>query len=181
MKNFKKSFLIIFLGTLLLCSNIFVAETSARGLFDTFNDGDCKTDTVLPVLVICGRNKTSAEGVNSSCTKYTEPCTFPDLIEIVARVVVFLILLALLIVPLIIIYTGAMLIAIQKFSIGGISTIQDLKDKFMVRILYFILLLAAWLIVRTIVGVFQVNSNINTFLLDENGQRIKASQIIIKN
>ena len=182
MKSFQKSFL-IFSFLVIFVSNFSVQVEAANIL--GFNDPkECVKDTVLPVLVICGRNKTSA----GTCQQYTNPCTFSDLVSMGGRVTSFIILLGLLIVPLIIMWYGLQII-IQKnwspdwsslgFSKGGPTYLAYLKANFTFAIICFILMLSAWLIVRTIVDVFQVNPNINTFLIDENGTKVQARQVNI--
>jgi hypothetical protein len=97
-----------------------------------------------------------------------------DLVDTGSRVIVWLITLALLITPLIVSYYGAMLMIYRNMGDAGIN-LKTIKDKFAMTLLYFILMLGAWIIVRTVVDIFQVDTaNINTFLLDESGQPIQS-------
>jgi hypothetical protein len=52
--------------------------------------------------------------------------------------------------------------------------IKKWKDRLFTAVIYFIFMLAAWLIVRTVVDIFQVDDRINSFLIDENGTTVKA-------
>ncbi len=162
----------VFMATVF--TNPIVANAQTRNILGFSDPPACVKDNVLPVLVICGRNVNSA----GACTEYARECTLPDLVSIAGRILVFIILLALLIIPLIIMYTGAKIMYGKNSGSGG-DMIKNLKKIFQERIVYFILLLAAWLIVRTIVDLFQVDTRINTFLLDENGRQVKARQVII--
>lgn len=162
MKKFLLNILIILsLATPALAANIF-------GFTDP--PGCEGNDPFLPVLVICGRNPSS---MNNQCQQYSQPCSMGDLVETGSRFIVWLISLVLLIVPLFIMYYGAMIIINRQMD-GNIDLIKQWRGKLWHTILYFILMLAAWLIVRTVVDVFQVEPRINTFLIDENGQPVKA-------
>ena len=91
--------------------------------------------------------------------------------------IVWLISVVLLIVPIIIIYYGAKIIINAKDGAGGFKMAEARKSLTRVFI-YFIFMLAGWLIVRTVIDIFQVRTDgpnaINTFLIDENGQSVKA-------
>jgi hypothetical protein len=126
------------------------------------------SDRYLPTLVICGRNPSSG-----ACSAFTQQCNLGDLVETGSRAIVWLISITLLIVPLLVMYYGAMIIWEQKWD-GNISQIQKLKNNFKRIFLYFIFMLAAWLIVRTVVDIFQVEDRVPSFLIDENGNQIKA-------
>jgi hypothetical protein len=63
---------------------------------------------------------------------------------------------------------------ILEGAVNGGFEIKKWRDRLTKAFIYFILMLAAWLIVRTVVDVFQVDERINTFLIDENGNAIKA-------
>jgi hypothetical protein len=64
------------------------------------------------------------------------------------------------------------MIIYRKTDVGGFKW-GELKEKILWLIVYFVCLLGAWIIVRTIVDLAQVNPRINTFLI-ERGQQVKA-------
>jgi hypothetical protein len=125
-------------------------------------------DPFLPNLLICGRSPSTG-----ACQQYTQPCSLGDLVETGKRAIVWLVSITLLIVPIIVMYYGAMIMWNQEFG-GGVVNLAELRKKFRMIFIFFILLLAAWLIVRTVVDIFQVDERINTFMIDENGQPVKA-------
>lgn len=130
-----------------------------------------EADKYLPTLVICGRSK--AVG---ACEAYTNPCTLGDLVETGRRVLIWIITIVLMILPVVIAYYGAMMIIYRENSIGG-DKLKDIKNKILWLIIYFVCLLGAWIIVRTIVDLSQVKTDrINTFLIDENGRAIQSRQ-----
>ncbi len=166
MQNFKKSFLISCLVVILSTS---FQTANAANIFGVYDPPGCESkDKIFPSLVVCGRNPASG-----ACPAYTKQCNLGDLVETGSRAIIFIITLALLIVPLIIMYYGAMIIINQQLD-GGINQLKKLKDNFWRVLVYFLLMLAAWLIVRTVVDVFQVRSDINTFLIDKDGTTVKA-------
>lgn len=146
-----------------------IAPVGAQSLFGYTDPPGCENkDRFLPNLVICGRSPATG-----ACQAYTKPCNLGDLVETVGRALVWLLSIALLIVPLLVMYYGAMIIWEQKYD-GNIATIQVIKKRFKEVILYFILMLAAWLIIRTVVDIFQVEDRVPSFLIDERGNQIKA-------
>jgi hypothetical protein len=146
---------------------------SAEKLFGYNDPPGCGGDTFLPNLVICGRNPAS---VDQGCMQYTKECNVGDMVETGQRALVWLISIALMIVPLFVMYLGAMIIYNQQFD-GDIKVIQALKKRFFEVILYFILMLSAWLIVKVVIDVFQVNDSegrVPIFLIDDNGNSVKV-------
>ncbi len=137
-----------------------------------FNDptGCQANDPFLPTLVICGRSPSTG-----ACQAYTNPCSMGDFIETLRRLLIWVISIVLLIIPIVIAWVGAKMIYNREFKVGG-QGLADLKNKILWLLLYFVCLLGAWIIVRTIVDVAQVNPRINTFLIDESGQQVKARQ-----
>lgn len=166
MKKVSKIFLVLCLSITLLSSG-----ASAQSLFGITDPAGCESkDIFLPNLLICGRSPSSG-----ACQAYQKPCGLGDLAETGSRVLVWLITIVLLIVPLIIMYYGAMVMYHSTLNPDlKISVLNDIKKRFKQIIIYFILLLAGWLIVRTVVDVFQVDERVPTFLIDENGNEVKA-------
>ena len=163
----KKVFFILFL---LIQMQMSVQFSSAQGLFNSADPSGCESkDPFLPNLLICGRNAASG-----ACSQYTNPCTFGDFVETGRRLLIWVISIVLLIIPIIIAYYGVQMIFAREFKFGG-KSLADLKQKILWLIIYFVCLLGAWLIVRSIVDVAQVNPRINTFLI-ENGEQVKARQ-----
>ncbi len=147
-----------------------VQFSTAQGLFNSADPSGCESkDPFLPNLVICGRNAASG-----TCSQYTNPCTFGDFVETGRRLLIWVISIVLLVIPVIIAYYGAIMIFYHKFEPNG-AKLGDLKNKILWLLIYFVCLLGAWLIVRSIVDVAQVNPRINTFLI-ENGEQVKARQ-----
>jgi hypothetical protein len=163
MKNF---FLVFFfaVSTLITSTN----SVFAASLFN-FNDptGCQTTDPFLPTLVICGRNSST-----NVCPGYTNPCNLSDLLETGRRILIWIISIVLMVLPVVIAYYGALMIIYRKTDVGGFKW-GELKEKILWLIVYFVCLLGAWIIVRTIVDLAQVNPRINTFLI-ERGQQVKA-------
>jgi hypothetical protein len=141
------------------------------GILNGFNDPPgCGGDAFLPVLNICGRNKQVA---GAACERFTQECNLGHLVQTGERALVWIISIALLIIPLYIMYIGVMMIWNQKFD-QNVGNLKKYREKLYSTIIYFVLMLAAWLIVRLVVDIFQVDPRINTFLLDDNGGQIKA-------
>ncbi len=165
-------FKIFFLITCLIfvLNTSFQASVSAASIFGYSDPAGCESkDPVFPSLMVCGRNPVSA----GECKAYTKQCDFGDLVETGSRALVWLLLFTLLLVPIFVMYYGAMIMWNQKWD-GGVSAIKKARDGLKKTIIYFILMLAAWLIVRTIVDVFQVREDVPTFLIDEKGEVVKA-------
>jgi len=163
MKKVSKVFLFLCLSITLLSSG-----ASAQSLFGITDPAGCESkDIFLPNLLICGRSPSSG-----ACQAYQKPCGLGDLAETGSRVLVWLITIALLIVPLIIMYYGAMMIIYQQKELPG--KLAEIRKRFWQILIYFILMLAGWLIVRTVVDIFQVEERVPTFLIDENGNEVKA-------
>ncbi len=155
------SFLFIFL------LNFNIAQA---GLLSNYNDPPgCGGDSFLPNLLICGRSSAAA---GQNCQQFTKPCNLGDLVETGGRVLVWVISFALLVVPLFIMYYGAMIIIYRNMDMPG--ALSNVKKRFWEILIYFIFMLAAWLIVRLVIDIFQVDSRINTFMIDENGNSVKA-------
>jgi len=169
--SFKKIFLVSCLVFVL--STSFQSKTYAANIFGITDPAGCESkDIFLPTLVICGRNQNSG-----ACAAYSKPCTVGDLVETGSRAIVWLISLLLLIVPLLLMYYGFLVIYYRTINPDTkIGLLEDVKKRFWYIILYFILMLSGWLIVRTVVDVFQVDNRINTFLIDENGNKVQARQ-----
>jgi hypothetical protein len=166
--SLSKKFLLIILFFLTV-----VGQTFAAGLLGFEETSGCsrEADKYLPTLVICGRSK--AVG---ACEAYTNPCTLGDLVETGRRVLIWIITIVLMILPVIIAYYGALMIINRDLGKSGIS-LADIKNRILWLIIYFVCLLGAWIIVRTIVDLSQVQtSRINTFLIDENGNAIQSRQ-----
>lgn len=165
MNFFKKFSYISFLFIFLLNFN-----NTQAGILSGYNDPPgCGGDNFLPNLLICGRSKTA---VGANCQQYTNPCNLGDLVETGGRVSVWVISFALLIVPLFVMYYGAMIIIYRNMNMP--SALTDVKKRFWEILIYFILMLSAWLIMRLVIDIFQVESRINTFMIDENGNKVKA-------
>lgn len=168
MKSFKKFFLVSLLVFSLFAKP--VTPVNAQSLFGFNDPPGCGGDNFLPNLVICGRNPTSA---GANCSQFAKQCTLGDLVETGSRALVWIISIALLIVPLLVMYYGAMIIYERNIT-GNLFKFEEIRKKFTNAILYFILMLAAWLIVRTVVDIFQVEDRVPSFLIDEQGNQIKA-------
>lgn len=155
---------------LLLCIFFVNFNSAQAGILSNYNDPPgCGKDNFLPNLLICGRSKVTA---GQACAEFTNPCNLGDLVETGGRVIVWVISFALLIIPLFIMYYGAMIIIYRNMDMPG--PLSDVKKRFWQILIYFILMLSAWLIVRLVVDIFQVDPRINTFMIDENGNAIKA-------
>jgi hypothetical protein len=159
----------IFLGTCLtviLFSSFNTA--SAQSLFGITDPPGCESkDIFLPNLLICGRSPSSG-----ACQAYQKQCGLGDLAETGSRVLVWLITIVLLVVPLIIMYYGAKLMWYQQQAKA--EMVKFVKERLTIIVLFFILMLSGWLIVRTVVDIFQVDERVPTFLIDENGNEVKA-------
>jgi hypothetical protein len=143
-------------------------SAQAASILGVSDPAGCESkDSFLPNLLICGRSPATG-----ACAQYTKPCNIGDLVETGNRVLIFVISLFLLIIPLFIMYYGAMVIIDKNW--GGGFDIKKWKDRLFTAVIYFIFMLAAWLIVRTVVDIFQVDDRINSFLIDENGTTVKA-------
>ncbi len=153
-------------------------SVNAQKLFGFNDPPGCGGDTFLPNLVICGRNPqvASAGEGGQTCLQYTKQCNLGDMVETGQRALVWIISIALLIVPLIVMYYGAMIIYEQQWH-GNIDLIKKYKDRIFEIILYFILMLSAWLIVKLVIDVFQVNDDagrVPIFLIDDAGNSVKV-------
>lgn len=145
----------------------------AAGLLGFQEAAGCEAsaDKYLPTLVICGRSPATG-----ACQAYTNPCSLGDLVETGRRVLIWLITIVLMILPVVIAYYGAIMIIYREFTPGGMG-LAEIKKKILWLIIYFVCLLGAWIIVRTIVDLSQVKTDrINTFLIDENGNAIQSRQ-----
>lgn len=168
---FKKTFLVTIFALTALTSFSFpkIANADLFGYNAIDEANGCKPrDRYLPTLLICGRNKDA-----DTCDKFKQQCTLGDLVETGSRVLVWLISVVILVVPILVMYYGAQIIINQQLD-GNISKIKELRGKLFNILIYFILLLGAWLIVRTVVDIFQVEDRVPSFLIDENGQEVKA-------
>jgi len=146
---------------------------SAQKLFGYNDPPGCGGDTFLPNLVICGRNPAS---VDQGCMQYTKECNVGDMVETGQRALVWLISFALLIIPIYITYIGAMMVWTGKFD-SNAGKLKQYKEEFFQAIFYFILMLSAWLIVKVVIDVFQVNDSegrVPIFLIDDNGNSVKV-------
>jgi hypothetical protein len=162
-----KKFVLIFV-LFFVTATTFNTSANAAGLLGFNDPPGCESkDPLFPSLVICGRSPSTG-----ACQQYTKECGLGDLVQTGSRVLVWIITLFLLIIPLFIMYYGAMMIIYRNMEMPG--QLKKVKDRFWEILIYFILMLAAWLIVRTVVDVFQVDKRINTFLIDENGNTVKA-------
>lgn len=151
--------------------SIATSSVFSQGIFNTQEANGCpKKDPFLPTLVICGRSPATG-----ACPAYTNPCTVGDLVETGRRGLIWIISIVLLVLPVMLAYLGVQMIFQQKLG-GNIEVLAKLKKNMLMIIIYFVCLLGAWLIVRSIVDIAQVNPRINTFLIDQNGRRIEARQ-----
>jgi hypothetical protein len=128
-------------------------------------------DPFLPTLLVCGRNPQSG-----ACPQYTNPCSLGDFVETGRRAIIWMISFALLCIPILFTYYGAMIMWNGKMD-GGVVNLKDLKEKMYMLVIYFICLLGAWLVVKLVVDTFQVNDRINTFMIDANGNKVKAMPV----
>lgn len=163
MKKLVLLFILFFITT-----TTFQTPTNAAGLLG-FNDPQgCESkDPLFPSLLICGRSKATG-----ACEAYTKECGLGDLIQTGSRIIIWIVTLFLLIIPLFIMYYGAMIIIYRNMELPG--PLASVKERFWEILIYFIFMLAAWLIVRTVIDIFQVDKRINTFLIDENGNKVEA-------
>lgn len=169
MQKLKKIFLISLVLIVTATSFSVPENVEAANIFGVTEAQGCETsDPFFPVLLICGRSKSTG-----ACEAYTKQCSVGDAVATAGRLIIWLISAAFLLVPLLIIYYGAMVIINKEYD-GGISMIKTAKDRLKWLLIYVILMLGAWLIIRTVVDVFQVDTRINTFLIDENGQKVES-------
>lgn len=167
-KRFFLTFVLVF-----ILSTSFTHTTSAASLFGYNDPPGCGGDSFLPNLIICGRSPAAA---GPACSQFTKACNVGDLVETGSRVLVWLISFALLVVPLLVMYYGAMIMWNQNMD-GDTGVVKWAKTRLKEIIFYFILMLAAWLIVKTVIDIFQVddsNGRVPIFLLDEGGNSIKV-------
>lgn len=87
-----------------------------------------------------------------------------DLVETGRRVLIWLITIVLMILPVVIAYYGAIMIIYREFTPGGMG-LAEIKKKILWLIIYFVCLLGAWIIVRTIVDLSQVIRD-NKYIFD---------------
>ena len=160
--------LFLFFGVLVL----FVSNTFAQNLFGVQEAPGCETrGQILPTLVICGRSASVG-----TCTEYQRPCTVQHLVDTGGRLLIWVLTFAFLMVPLIVMYYGAQIIYQRKFPSApgaAVTALKIVKENFWRVTLYFILMLCGWLIIRTVVDIFQIDPRINTFLI-ENGQPVQS-------
>lgn len=150
MKAFKYVFSILFIFLSMLTPQVVTAQTN------NCNDG------LFKPLVVCGRNTATA------CAGTTNPCKLSDLVTVFGNIVINIIILLLIISPLYIMYIG-----IQMIINHGIpKKMVELKQKLLLSILYLIVIFGSWLIVNEIVKVFNISSDVPSFLLDKNGAPI---------
>ena len=146
-------------------------NNAQAGILSVYNDPPgCGGDNFMPNLVICGRSKTA---VGPNCQQFTNPCNLGDLLETGGRVLVWIISFALLVVPLYVMWIGAEIIWYQKFDPNS-GMLGKVKKRFREILIFFIFMLSAWLIVKLVIDIFQVDPRINTFMMDENGNTVKA-------
>lgn len=157
-------FLIVFMASISSASAQLLGFKEAPGC-------EADADKFLPTLVICGRSPATG-----ACEAYTKQCTLGDFVETGRRILIWAITIVLMILPVVIAYYGAIMILYHEFKPGGMS-LAEIKKKILWLVIYFVCLLGAWIIVRTIVDLTQVQTNrINTFLIDENGKAIESRQ-----
>jgi hypothetical protein len=167
MKNFsiKKIFIcLLFILFLSAQKNIVFAQ----------NSNSCSTG-IFPNIVICGRSPQNTvcpvDPISGKDT--TKPCTMPDFIEVLSRVLLFGITFVLLLLPLAFVWVGVQMIYQQ----GNPYKLSSLKEKATNIIIGLIVVFAAWLIVKTIVTAFGVRISDNpengvpNFLLDNSGNK----------
>jgi hypothetical protein len=174
MRILKKIILSFYL--VIILSTSFQTSAYAANIFGVVDPPGCESkDIFLPNLVICGRSPASG-----ACQAYTKACTLGDLVNTIGRAVIWIISIVLLIVPLLVMYYGAQMIIEQKKPSSS-SNLAKIKANLWKIILYFILMLGAWLIIRMVVDIFQVEDRVPSFLIDENGNQVKARNFNTNN
>jgi hypothetical protein len=123
----------------------------------------CGGDSIFPPLVICGRSSTSA------CEQFKEPCEVRHLPLLMGEIIIFIITLLLILSPIYIMYIGIQMI----FQQGLPKQLNKLKGQLLWTIVYLIIILGSWLIIKEVVNVFGISSDVPSFLLDNNGQTIQ--------
>lgn len=115
-------------------------------------------DGLFKPLVVCGRTSTSACG-------QTEPCKLSDAFTVFGNIVQNIIILLLILTPIYIMYIGIQMI----LQHGVPKQLAELKMKLIWSVIYLIIIFGSWLIIREIVNIFNVSSDVPSFLLNQDG------------
>lgn len=113
------------------------------------------------VVPDCGKVETKIGADGKEVTTMTNPCTFKDLVELINNVIKFLLFnIATPLIALILMYTGYLYL-----TAGGSSgQTEKVRHILFNAVIGYIVALAAWLIVKTILSSLNVDSGIETFL-----------------
>lgn len=113
------------------------------------------------VVPDCGKVVTSTGADGKETATMTNPCTFDNLVELVNNVIKFLLFnIATPLIALILMYTGYLYLTAG----GSSSQTEKVRHILFNAVIGYVIALAAYLIVKTILSSLNVDSGINTFL-----------------
>lgn len=115
-------------------------------------------DGLFKPLVVCGRTSTSSCG-------QTQPCKLSDAVTVLGNIVQNIIVLLLILTPIYIMYIGVQMI-LQR---GIPKQLLELKKQLIVSVVCLLVVFGSWLIVREIVDIFKISSDVPSFLLNQDG------------
>jgi hypothetical protein len=149
---FKKIF---FLGILFI--SFFSSPVS------TFAQDYCKEDSIFPPLVICGRSHATG------CNNYTKACQLSDVPVVLGNLIQWIILMLLMTIPLYVMYLGILMVAKR----GIPEEMVKLKSRLLWTVFFLVIIFGSWIIVKEIVNIFKISSDVPSFLLNSDGSIIQ--------
>lgn len=109
----------------------------------------------------CGKVVTSIGADGKETATMANPCIFKDLVELINNVIKFLLFnIATPLIALILMYTGYLYLTAG----GSSSQTEKVRHILFNAVIGYVVALAAWLIVKTILSSLNVDSGIETFL-----------------
>jgi hypothetical protein len=129
----------------------------------TFAQDYCREDSIFPTLVVCGRS--AATG----CNNYTKACQLSDVPVVLGNLIQWIILMILMTIPLYIMYLGILMVAKR----GIPEEMMKLRYRLLWTIFFLIIIFASWIIVKEIVDIFKISSDVPSFLLNSDGSVIQ--------
>lgn len=109
----------------------------------------------------CGKVVTTMGADGKETSVMTNPCTFNDLIQLIKNVIQFLLFsIATPLIALILMYTGYLYLTAG----GSSSQTEKVRHILFNAVIGYVVALAAWLIVKTILSSLNIDPTIETFL-----------------
>jgi hypothetical protein len=129
----------------------------------SFAQDYCSEDSIFPPLVVCGRSEATG------CGKFTEACKLEHVPVVLGNLIQWVILMLLMTVPLYVMYLGILMVAKR----GIPEEMVKLKSRLIWTIFFLIIIFASWIIIKEIVNIFKISSEVPSFLLNSDGSVIQ--------